>query len=147
MITTPLPLEAEYSCLRTLNETWVKYGDQNWPSPEHALAAARCQTNPQAPQYWKEIWACGTPEKARRLSKRLPLRKDWPQVRDGILEQIMERVVENSPQIQQRLKDSGTRLLLNVEDTEFGCEVDEYTGEIRGKNRLGNLWMKLRTRL
>jgi len=148
-VTTPLTLDGEYRCLSTMHPGWVLYGGQNWPSIEHALAAARCQTEKLADydQHWKEIWKLNTPEKARHKSKRLPLRKDWPQVRDNVLRDLVQQTLAKNPGLSQKLKDTGGRLLLNVEDTEFGCVIDDVTQEIRGKNRLGNLLMKLRADL
>lgn len=146
-ISPPITLEGEYRCLSTLHPVWVNVG-MNWPSPEHALAAARLgAVGEERERLLKELWKTPTPEQARRLSKRWPVRKDWPQVRDQHLEEIMRLALKHHPMLAQKLKDTGDRLLLNVEDTEFGCEIDEFTGEIKGKNRLGNLLMRLRNEL
>lgn len=132
-----------FSCLSTLYPGWIKYLGENWPSPEHAIAAAKCPEHLR-PKLWKEIWKQTTPQNARHLSKRLPTRKDWVQVRDQVLEEVVGLALQENPLLRQRLHDTQSCTLINADGSEFGCEWDELLEQIRGKNKLGNLLMRLR---
>ena len=68
-------------------------------------------------------------------------RKDWDEVKLGIMKEILHAKVAQHPYVKKKLLDSGSRLL--VEDS----WRDDFWGwgpNKDGANHLGNIWMKVR---
>lgn len=83
---------------------------------------------------------------AKRAGKRLMLRSDWEDVKDGIMEEIVRAKFLQNPDLRQKLIDTGDMELTegnSWHDTYWG--VDVRTG--RGENHLGIILMRIRAEL
>jgi hypothetical protein len=86
------------------------------------------------------------PRAAAEMGRRrdLPLRKDWEQVKESIMKDVLWAKIQQYPTI--------SKLLLSTGDAEIveHTENDNYWadgGDGSGKNRLGVLWMEIRSEL
>ena len=81
-----------------------------------------------------------TPQEAKRLGRRINLRPDWEQVKDGIMKAVL-RAKFSDLELRNRLLATG-----DVELVEGNTHGDTYWGVCNGvgRNRLGRLLMELR---
>ena len=80
---------------------------------------------------------------ARKLGKTIVLRKDWEEVKDNIMYEIVKRKFTVNKELKQKLIDTKDEELVEGNwwhDTYWG--VDSKTGI--GKNKLGKILMKVR---
>lgn len=80
---------------------------------------------------------------ARKLGKTIVLRKDWEEVKDNIMYEIVKRKFTVNKELQQKLIDTKDEELVEGNwwhDTYWG--MDLKTGI--GKNKLGKILMKVR---
>lgn len=80
---------------------------------------------------------------ARKLGKTIVLRKDWEEVKDKIMYEIVKRKFTVNKELQQKLIDTKDEELVEGNwwhDTYWG--IDSKTGI--GKNKLGKILMKVR---
>jgi len=72
------------------------------------------------------------------------VRADWPQVRVGIMREILREKVNQHPYVRKKLLDSGDRELIenSWRDSFWGWGPDR-----NGQNILGKLWMEIRASL
>lgn len=80
---------------------------------------------------------------ARKLGKTIVLRKDWEEVKDNIMYEIVKRKFTVNKELQQKLIDTKDEELVEGNwwhDTYWG--IDLKTGI--GKNKLGKILMKVR---
>lgn len=80
---------------------------------------------------------------ARKLGKTIVLRKDWEEVKDNIMYEIVKRKFTVNKELQQKLIDTKDEELVEGNwwhDTYWG--MDSKTGI--GKNKLGKILMKVR---
>lgn len=80
---------------------------------------------------------------ARKLGKTIVLRKDWEEVKDNIMYEIVKRKFTVNKKLQQKLIDTKDEELVEGNwwhDTYWG--IDSKTGI--GKNKLGKILMKVR---
>ena len=80
---------------------------------------------------------------ARKLGKTIVLRKDWEEVKDNIMYEIVKRKFTVNKELQQKLIDTKDEELVEENwwhDTYWG--IDSKTGI--GKNKLGKILMKVR---
>ena len=83
---------------------------------------------------------------AKRRGRRVPLRPDWAEVKDGIMEEVVRAKFAGNPELAAKLAATGDAELLegnNWHDTYWG--VDAKT--LQGRNRLGIILMKVRAEL
>ena len=80
---------------------------------------------------------------ARKLGKTIVLRKDWEEVKDNIMYEIVKRKFTVNKELQQKLIDTKDEELVEGNwwhDTYWG--IDSKTGI--GKDKLGKILMKVR---
>lgn len=84
------------------------------------------------------------PSEAKKLGRRVPLRKDWEEVKDGIMYEIVQAKFEQNPVLTKWLLNTG-----NAELIEGNTWNDRYWGVCAGigKNKLGKILMKVRDNL
>lgn len=83
---------------------------------------------------------------AKRAGKKVLLRPDWEEVKDGIMEEVVRAKFVQNPELLERLIATGERELKEGNrwhDTYWG--VDAVSG--KGENRLGRILMKIREEL
>lgn len=114
-----------------------------YSSVEHGYQAAKTVN----PIHRKQIAAAATPALARQLGKQVTLRRYWDRQRDIVMLDLL-RYKFAHPELAALLVATQMRMLL--EGNTWG---DKYWGVVRtaegwsGKNRLGNLLMKIRAEL
>jgi len=114
-----------------------------WPTAEHAYQAAKTRR-----REWKEkIRETKTPVEARRVGKRMPIRKDWEKIKLKVIDDILRvkyrhqvsRLSDSSPLGNRRLEGSQWH-----DDSRGVCNCDFRKGCEVGANQFGKLLMKIR---
>ena len=86
------------------------------------------------------------PTVAKRKGRRVTLRPDWEQAKDGIMEEIVRAKFTQNADLGERLLATGDAELIegnNWHDYYWGADI--RTG--RGRNRLGHILMRVRDEL
>jgi ribA/ribD-fused uncharacterized protein len=117
---------------------------QSYPTLEHAFQASKTPS-----LIWRErIRRAPTPAEARRVGRKVPIRKDWEQVKVRVMAELLRRKFDPQahPDLVRQLRATGEALLIEGNlwgDLFWG--VDERTG--LGLNHLGRLLMEVRQAL
>ena len=108
-----------------------------FPTVEHAFQAAKTLN----PAERDEIARATTPGRAKRLGRRVTLRRDWESVKVGVMEDLLRRKFDGVGPLRQQLQDTSPAEL--IEGNTWG---DTFWGVCkgRGQNQLGLLLMKIR---
>lgn len=130
----------EHAFLSNFHECPVEYDGKVWPSAEHAFQAAK---TPDASEK-RGIMNAATPGKAKRIGKRVMLRRDWNEVRLQVMYDIVRSKFSNNEDLRQKLLSTGTERLV-----EGNSWKDVFWGICRGKgeNHLGEILMRVREEL
>ena len=125
-----------YSFLSNFFPCEIKYEGITYPTSEHAFQAAKTHD----PNERMKIANVDSPGRAKKLGRKLKLRRDWGSVRIGIMAAILRIKFENAD-LRKRLLNTDDAELIegnNWHDTFWG--VCDGVGE----NNLGKLLMKIR---
>lgn len=111
-----------------------------YASTEHGYQAAKAV-------YTKDFMAvlrCEFPGDAKRYGKRMPIREDWEDVKDGIMRSMVIAKFTQNPDLQENLLATKEAILI-----EGNTWQDTYWGVCEGKglNKLGLLLMDIRDNL
>ena len=98
-------------------------------------AAFQAQKDPRRAE---EFMVLTNPVAAKRLGRKVQLRKDWEKVKVGIMEEIVRNKFSQNPELKEKLLNTGDRLLIE------GVK-DNFWGGTR--NELGKILMKVRMEL
>ena len=134
----------EYAFLSNFYAHAVEIDGDIYPTNEHAFQALKT-VNPAERQKVREA---KTPASAKSLGKRVTLRAGW----DTLRFEVMERVVRAKfadPELAEMLRATGERELIEGNtwrDTTWGCVLDK-SGELKGRNELGKILMRVREEL
>jgi ribA/ribD-fused uncharacterized protein len=114
----------------------IRFEGITYLTSEHAFQAAKTLDIDER----KLIALAPTAGKAKRMGRKLKLRRDWDSVRIEIMEAIL-RIKFSDPDLLTRLLETGTEEL--VEGNNWG---DRFWGKVNGEgeNQLGKLLMKIR---
>ncbi len=126
--------------LSNFHHSPIFLGGTEYPTVEHAYQASK-SLNPEDKE---AIRLAPTPGKAQRMGQKVVLRSDWEEVKDSIMEACLRsKFCIGSPETTSLLLTGGRKL---VEGNTWG---DTYWGVCQGvgKNRLGELLMKIRAEL
>jgi len=112
-----------------------------WKTMEHYFQAMKFINTPQ----YEKIVNAGSPKQAKDLgqSRNTPIRKDWEDVKENIMLTGLREKFKNN-ELKELLIKTGKKKL--IENSPY----DKYWGigkDGKGKNRLGELLMKLREEL
>jgi ribA/ribD-fused uncharacterized protein len=126
----------EFAFLSNFHEAHVEYEGITYPSVEHAFQAAKTNDE-QERKMIREALSAG---KAKRLGKKVKLRKDWELVKIGIMEELIRKKFMNK-QLREMLLKTGDKILIEGNDWN-----DTFWGVCNGKgqNNLGLIIMKIR---
>ena len=85
-----------------------------------------------------------TPDKSKRLGRKVELRPDWEEIKDDVMMEVLEQKFSQNPDLSKLLIETGDARL--IEGNTWG---DKYWGQVKGdgKNRLGFLLMLLRDKI
>ena len=114
----------------------IRFEGITYLTSEHAFQAAKTLDIDER----KQIALAPTAGKAKRMGRKLKLRRDWESVRIEIMEAIL-RIKFSDPDLLARLLETGTEEL--IEGNNWG---DRFWGKVdgEGENHLGKLLMKIR---
>lgn len=132
----------EYGCFSNFAPYPIRLKDRVWPTTEHYFQAQKFPGT----SHEEEIRRVSSPMIAARMgrSRKRPLRRDWESAKDGIMLDALRAKFGQHEDLKRTLLETGERRL--VEHT----PRDRYWadgGDGSGRNRLGELLMRLRTEL
>ena len=114
------------------------YNGIEYQNTEAAFQAQKCKYLPERNQFSKL-----NPSEAKRLGRRVELRPDWEQVKDGIMYNIVLTKFSSDEYLAYKLLETGEEVLMEGntwKDTYWGVDLDT----MEGKNKLGLILMKVR---
>ena len=121
----------------------ITIDDKLWPTTEHYFQA---QKFPSVPHYQEEIRTAHRPMIAAKMGRdrKYPLRQDWESVKDDVMYQALQAKFTQYDHLRALLLSTGKRQLIEhtTNDSYWGDG-----GDGKGKNKLGQLLMKLRDEL
>lgn len=127
----------EFGFLSNFYPVSINYCGRTWPSVEHAFQAMK--TLDRAKQ--EEIRVAPTPALAKKLGRRMKLRKDWDAVKVGIMEDLVLAKFKQNQYLAEKLLATGDMVL--EEGNNWG---DAFWGVVDGigRNELGKILMCVR---
>lgn len=131
--------ENEYAFLSNFYECPVRYGYYVFGSSEAAFQSAKT-TNEKFIQQFTSL----TPSESKKLGRKIPLRKDWEQIKDVVMYQIVTAKFHQNPDLREKLLATGDEELI-----EGNWWNDTYWGQCNGigQNKLGKILMEVRKEL
>ncbi|MBO0778870.1 MAG: NADAR family protein [Ktedonobacteraceae bacterium] len=134
--------EVPYGCFSNFSRHGVDLDGAWWPTVEHYFQAQKFAGTP----YVEKIRIAFTPKQAAEMgrNRKLPLRADWEQVKDGIMLKAVRRKFELHVELRE--------ILLSTEEEELveNAPGDYYWGcgaDGSGQNKLGKILMQVRASL
>ncbi len=132
----------EYGCFSNFSRHPIFLAGRKWPTSEHYFQAQKFQGT----EHEEKVRLCKTPSQAANMgrSRKLPLRRDWEGVKDQVMLDAVRAKFTQHDDLRAILLGTGDAKL--VEHT----DKDSYWGDGgdgSGKNRLGQLLMRLREEL
>lgn len=106
----------------------VVWRDEVWPTSEHAYQAAKCVEEMDR----LSILHAETPGRAKRLGRRVKIRPDWDEIKDGIMDEVLAAKFAR-PHMQSLLLSTGDEELI-----EGNLHHDNYWGDCRCGNKDGS---------
>lgn len=127
---------------RFLSNFWLAFvvlDGIEYRSVEHAYQAAKTLD----PTWRSSIRGCPTPGDAKRMGRRVPMRKDWDDVKVDVMLDLLRQKFQHES-LRWLLLDTGNEEL--VEGNDWG---DKFWGRCRGEglNLLGELLMQVRSEI
>lgn len=131
-----LSFQGQYRFLSNFWPAPIRYGGILFPTTEHAYQACKSDNVNEATR----VSLLKSPGDAKRVGRTLAVRKDWEQVKEQIMLDVL-RLKFTLPDLRRRLLATGDVQL--VEGNTWG---DRYWGVCNGTgaNRLGKLLMQVR---
>ncbi len=129
--------DGEYKFLSNFFPCRLSFHNVNYVSSEHAYQAQKCI-------YVKDLYKVANAKnagEAKKIAKKVKCRKDWDEIKDDIMYDIvLSKFVENH-YLANKLKETYPAKL--IEGNWWG---DIYWGKCKGKgkNKLGKILMKVR---
>lgn len=137
----------EYKFLSNFYESPLVDTDRyhlTYPTVEHFFQAMKTENEALR----REIANASTPGQAKKLGRRVPLRKDWEKIKQQVMYVGLTFKFENSD-LRQKLLETGDEELVEGNtwhDNYWGTCTCPKCGD-KGKNMLGKLLMELRENL
>ena len=117
----------------------VAMGGVWWPTVEHYFQAQKFDD----PDYREKIRRANRPKDAKALgmTRQLPLRPDWDDVKDGIMLDAVRTKFRTHEKLARLLLSTGERMIVENApmDAYWGCGPDG-----KGLNKLGKILMSVR---
>lgn len=131
----------EYGCFSNFSRHGFELDGLWWATSEHYFQAQKFVTTDRA--WFEKIREVKTPKDAARMGRDRshPLRSDWEQVKDAIMQQAVLRKFQTHADIREILLATGDELIVENApgDYYWGCGKDGS-----GKNKLGQILMEAR---
>ena len=133
--------ENPYGCFSNFSQHGFELDGAWWTTSEHYFQAQKF-INTDRP-WFDKIREVKTPKEAAKMGRdrKHPLRKDWEQVKDGIMQQAVLQKFKTHADIREILLATGDELIVENSPIDYywGCGKDSS-----GKNRLGEILMTVR---
>lgn len=133
----------DHEFLSNFTHSPLTYEGEIYPTVEHAFQAAKTFD----PIERQKVRTAASPGSAKRLGRRVTLRADWETVKYDIMLALLRQKFSD-PVLREKLLATGDAELIEGNtwgDRTWGCV--EVKGKWVGKNRLGQLLMKVRGEL
>jgi ribA/ribD-fused uncharacterized protein len=130
----------EYRWMSNFWPSPVTYQGVVYPSVEHIYQAMKTLD-----ESWRaKILSCETPGRAKRMSREVPLRPDWEEVKVGIMTELVQSKFASSEELARKLLGTGERVI--EEGNTWG---DTFWGVCKGEgqNMMGRILMQVRSEL
>ena len=127
----------EYFFLSNMYPCEIKYKGYTFPSSENLYQFLKIPENLQ--NDYIEIFSTISPFEAKQLGKRVPIRKDWKNIKVNVMKFVLDLKFKND--LLKKLKDVKGEI---IEHNDWG---DKFWGKDlngNGENHLGKLLMKIR---
>ena len=135
-------IDEPYGCFTNWSDHSLNYKGYNWQTSEHAFHAMKFEGT----EHVDTVANAAGPAEAAELGRNrsLPLRKDWEEVKDRIMEEIVTAKFSQNAELKELLLSTGDKLIVEhtVNDSYWGD-----AGDGSGKNMLGQILMKVRGEL
>lgn len=140
MIKPILNFSGDYAFLSNFYPSPIKYDGIKYPTVEHGFQAFKSIDLEE--RYY--IASLRTPGQAKRAGRIVRLRKDWEDIKEDVMLDLLRLKFKKSSALAKKLKNTGNATLI-----EGNTWNDTYWGMCRGvgKNRLGVLLMQVRDEL
>ena len=130
----------EYRFLSNFFDAAVEYDRISYPTVEHAFQAQKTEDRGEQ----RAIAAAGSPGAAKRMGRKVKLRRDWESVKVGIMRELVQLKFTTHPDLAERLLATGDAQL--IEGNSWNDNFWGVCGE-HGKNWLGRILMEVREEL
>jgi ribA/ribD-fused uncharacterized protein len=137
--------EGPYNWLSNFHSVEIELDGETYPSVEHAFQAAKCLPDDRARVQIRNERAAA---KVKSLGRKVLLRPDWEEVKDGVLKGLLRQKFCHPP-LQAKLLETGEAIIVESNywhDNYWGCCTCNSCPGV-GENRLGELIMKIRFEL
>jgi ribA/ribD-fused uncharacterized protein len=133
--------EKEYYVCSNFSSFEVVYNGTAWKTSEYAYQAAGFGEHPELVERIRNARSSHDAMKLAKITLLDKKRKDWDEVKLGIMEDICREKLKQHYYVQKKLLETGDRELIE------NSPRDAYWGwgeNKDGQNNLGKVWMKLR---
>ena len=134
--------EKPYGCFSNFSAHGFMLDDLYWATSEHYFQAQKFIGTP----YLEKVRQTKTPKDAANMGRdrSLPLRSDWEQVKDDVMEKAVLQKFKTHADIRDILLATGDEVLVENSPIDYywGCGKDGS-----GKNKLGQILMAVRETL
>ena len=130
----------KYHFLSNFSQAEVWLDGESYPSTEHAYQAAKTLD----PQWREKIRSADTPNLAKRLGRKAPVRENWDEIKlDIMYELVRQKFCQHSALSRKLMDTEGIEL---IEGNWWG---DKFWGVCggEGENNLGKILMRVREEL
>ncbi len=144
-----LNFAGQFYFLSNFSPSVIRYDRREWDSAEHVFQAMKTRNKEQQ----EEVRLAHTPGEAKRVGRRVVLRRDWEEVKDKIMADILFEKFRQNPELLERLLSTNDDALVegnNWCDNYWGrcfcgkCYLRRAEEPNLGRNRLGELLMDTR---
>lgn len=129
----------KYGCFSNFSPHGFELDGVYWPTSEHYFQAQKFAGTPHVEQ----IRLVKKPKDAAKMGRdrSRPLRPDWEQVKDGIMQQAVLQKFQTHTDIREILLSTGDELIVENSPIDYywGCGADGS-----GKNMLGQILIEVR---
>lgn len=132
--------KGEYRFLSNFGEGQIEYEGEVYLTSEHFYQAAKTTDDEEQ----KFVRIAPTPGEAKKRGKKITMREDWDEVKDGIMRMALRLKFEQNPELARKLLATEDQEL--IEGNTWG-DVEWGTCKRIGQNKLGLMLMQLRKQL
>lgn len=135
-------VEDEYGDFSNFARYPIRVKGKTWPTSEHYFQAMKFVD----PIQQQKIRQATTPMEAARMGRdrKQKLRRDWESVKDQVMyEAVQAKFVQHSELAEQLLATQNAKIVEHTEQDSYWGDG----GDGSGKNKLGQILMRVRTKL